>query len=124
MIVKAYRIIDGKKTVIAKSVYGHIAGCRSAKYTNASGIRLTGGSKYVLKVGEASVITAKIKLADTSKKQLSDKHTAEFRYISSNEKIAAVGKDGTILAKKAGKCSVYVYARNGFARKITAVAED
>lgn len=124
VIVKAYRIIDGKKTVIAKSVYGHIAGCRSAKYTNASGIRLTGGSKYVLKVGEASVITAKIKLADTSKKQLSDKHTAEFRYISSNEKIAEVGKDGTILAKKAGKCSVYVYARNGFARKITVVVED
>ena len=38
---------------------------------------------------------------------------------SSNKKVASVDKNGKITAKAKGTCYIYVYARNGYAKKVT-----
>ena len=53
---------------------------------------------------------------DSSKKMLL--HTAEFRYATSKSSVATVGKDGTIKAQGKGTCYIYVYAQNGYAKKV------
>lgn len=58
-------------------------------------------------------------MEDPKKKQLSDSHAKELRYASSDTSIAAVDANGKITAKKAGKCTIYVYAKNGYAKKVT-----
>ena len=57
-------------------------------------------------------------LVDKKKKPLSNKHARRLRYASDDKKIATVSKTGKIKAKKKGKCKIYVYARNGYAKKI------
>ena len=52
------------------------------------------------------------------KKMLSDSHAPTIRYESSNKKIAAVNKNGKVTAKKKGTCYIWVYAKNGYAKKI------
>ena len=39
--------------------------------------------------------------------------SSEFRYLSADEHVATVTKDGTITAKGAGTCKIYVIANNG-----------
>jgi len=63
-------------------------------------------------------VKAKVILVDPKKKMLSDGHAPTFRYRTSNKKIATVSKDGKVKAKKKGTCSIWVYAKNGFAKKI------
>lgn len=46
------------------------------------------------------------------------KHTAAYRYYSTNKKIAAVSKKGVVKAKKKGTCILYVLANNGVYKKI------
>ena len=54
-----------------------------------------------------------------AKKQLSDRPSTEFRYISDNKGVAAVGEDGTITAAGKGTCHIYVFARNGVPTTMT-----
>ena len=75
-------------------------------------------SSYTLKVGKTATIKASTVLVDKHKKQLSDKHAKEFRYATSNKKVATVSGSGKIKAVGKGSCTVYVYARNGYARKV------
>ena len=49
---------------------------------------------------------------------LGDTHAPTFRYASTNEKVATVDEDGTITAAGKGNCTIYVYARNGVAKKV------
>ena len=76
-------------------------------------------SKYTVTAGKTATIKAKTVLVDKRKKQLSNAHAPQFRYASSDNKIATVSKKGKIKGIAKGQCSVYVYARNGYARKIT-----
>lgn len=78
-------------------------------------------SSYSLKPGQTAAIKASAVLADKSKQQLSDAHAKEFRYATSNKAVAAVSKNGKITAVGKGTCTIYVYARNGYAKKITVV---
>ena len=117
--VKAYKLVDGKKVTFGKSISAHIAGSKNPKYTNVKELKLTSKSKLALAVGKTSKIKAKVVLVDSAKKQLSDSHTKEFRYASSNKKIAAVDKNGKFTAKAKGTCYIYVYAKNGYAKKVT-----
>lgn len=55
---------------------------------------------------------------NAKKKPLSDKHAKTFRYASRNKKIATVSKNGKIKAVAKGKCTIYVYARNGYTKKV------
>ena len=117
LYVRAYQWKDGKKITLAKAMTIHVAGKDSRKYTNVKNIRLKKTS-YVVKRGESVTLRPKAVLYNKRKKQLSVKHTKEFRYISSNEKIAAVTAGGKITAEVAGNCTIYVYAKNGCKQKI------
>ena len=118
LFIKVYKYDeDGDKILIAESIKVHFVGRLNTAYTNVKQVK-TDKSKYSLKKGQTVQIKAKNVLVSPKKKQLSDAHAKEFRYASSDSKIASVNKKGVIKAKKAGKCYVYVYARNGFAKKI------
>lgn len=115
--VLAYKRADGKKVTLAKSITAHIVGKNNKTYTNAKAVKLK-KSVYQLKKGKTARISADIVLAEKGKRQLTDAHTKEFRYASDNKKVAVVSAKGKIKAVGKGKCSVYVYARNGCAKKI------
>ena len=116
--VKAYKLVDGKKVAFGKTITAHIVGSKNTKYTNVKEIKLTSKSSVTLAVGKTSTIKAKVVLVDAKKKQLSDSHAKQFRYASSNTKVATVNANGKITAKKKGTCYIYVYAKNGYAKKI------
>ena len=117
LYIIAYKLVDGEKSIRAKSITGHIVGRKNTAYTNVKGIKLA-KNNYSISVGKTAKIKAKTVLVDKSKKQLSDAHAKEFRYATSNKKIATVNKSGKIKGVKAGTCTIYVYARNGYAKKI------
>lgn len=117
LYVEAYRWKDGKKITVARTMTVHIAGRGSKKYTNVKKIRVKKTS-YVLKRGGALTLKPEAVLFDKRKKQLSAEHTKEFRYISSNGKVAAVTAGGKVKAKGSGNCAIYVFAKNGCKRKI------
>ncbi|MBR1741171.1 MAG: Ig-like domain-containing protein, partial [Lachnospiraceae bacterium] len=123
--VAAYRkaeVKSGTGTVvknvrIAKTITGHVVGKNNKKYSNAKKIKLVGTS-YTLNKGKKAQIKAKTVLEYPKRKQLSDAHAKEFRYATTDKSIATVSKTGKITAKKKGSCIIYVYARNGLAKKI------
>ena len=123
--VAAYRTVETKngeavtkKDVrIAKTIAGHVVGKKNTKYSNAKKIKLSKTS-YTLKKGKKVKIKAKTVLQYPKRKQLGDAHAKEFRYATSDKSIATVSKSGKITAKKKGSCVIYVYARNGLAKKV------
>ena len=117
LYVVAYQKKNGKKITLAKTLTVHIAGEDSTKYTNIRKIK-TKKTSYTLKKGGTVVLRPKAVLQDEHKKQLSAKHTREFRYLSSNKKIVAVTAGGKVKAKGTGNCTIYVFAKNGCKRKI------
>lgn len=118
LYVAAWQWKDGKKTVLARTLTVHVAGKDSVKYTNVKNIQVTKTS-YTLKKGDTVTLDPKAVLYDKQKKQLSEKHTKEFRYLSSNEKVATVTAGGKVKAKGAGSCVIYIFAKNGCRKKIT-----
>lgn len=115
--VEAYNLSDGKKKILGKSITAHIVGKNNKKYTNVKKIRVKKNS-YTLKQGSTIMIQAKVVLVSRGKKQLSNAHARQFRYASSDKKIATVSKNGKIKAVGKGTCIVYIYARNGYAKAI------
>ena len=115
--VYAYKMVNGKKKIIAKTITAHLAGTKSVKYTNPKALKLT-KSTYSIKVGKTAKIKAKVTLKNSKKKLLPKSHAAKLRYKSSNTKIATVNKNGTIKGKKKGTCYIYVYTVNGLMKKV------
>ena len=115
--VAAYKTVDGVKKKLGKTITAHIVGRKNKTYTNVKAIKLA-KNKTTIKVGKTYKIKASVVLVDSKKKMLSDKHAATFRYASSNKKIAAVDKNGKVTAKKKGTCYVWIYAKNGYAKKV------
>ena len=58
------------------------------------------------------------KYVDGEKVVLAKSLTAHFRYVSSDKSVATVSKNGKIKAVEKGTCNVYVYDKNGCAKKI------
>ena len=112
--VVAYKMVDGKKVYIAKSNYLHVA-MLDNKQTNAKSVSVN-KTDVVLTKKQTFTIQAKIKLENGKKKPLL--HTAEFRYYTTDAKVAKVNSDGAITAKGAGSCTIYVLANNGVYKKI------
>lgn len=106
-----------KNVCIATSITGYVTGRKNTKYSNAKEITLAKAS-YTLKKGGSVTIQAKTVLQYPKKQQIGDAYAMEFRYASSDKKIASVDKNGKVKAKKKGNCIVYVYARNGLAKQI------
>ena len=115
--VEAYKLSDGKKKILGKSIIAHIVGKNNQKYTNVKEVRVKKNS-YTLKQGNTITIQANVVLVSRGKKQLSNAHARQFRYASSDKKIATVSKNGKVKAVGKGTCTVYVYARNGYAKAI------
>ena len=118
LYVLAWQWREGKKSTLAKTLTFHISGKDSVKYTNVKKIQGK-KSSYTLKKGGTVTLHPKAVLYDRRKKQLSEKHTKEFRYLSSNKKIAMVTADGKVKAKGTGNCIIYIFAKNGCSWKIT-----
>lgn len=115
--VEAYNIVDGKTVILGQTITAHIVGRKNSKNTNVKKVTAT-KSQYSLKKGNTAQIKAATVLVDKKKKPLDNKHAAELRYRSSDKNIATVSSKGKIKAKRKGTCYVYVYARNGYAKKI------
>ena len=115
--VRAFKLVKGKKVTITKTLQAHVVGRMNTKFTNVNGIQLDNYS-FILKKGKTAKITGKVLLVDSKRKQLSDEHAPQFRFSSANKKVATVDSKGKITAKAAGTCTVFVYARNGYAKEV------
>lgn len=115
--VLAYKLADGRKVTLAKTIIAHIVGKNNKTYTNAKAVKLKKNS-YTLRKGKTAKISASTVLVEKRKKQLSNAHAKEFRFASTDKKVAEVSAKGKIKAVGKGKCTIYVYARNGYAKKI------
>ena len=120
-VVKAYRMVNGKKVVTDISISVH-AVTGGGKYGNAKAVSVTqiGNKKNVSKITLKMGKTAQIKAKEVKK----DKKIARHRklcYESSNTKVVTVTPDGLIRATGKGTCTIWVYAQNGVykALKIT-----
>lgn len=120
-VVKAYRLVNGKKVVTDTSISVH-AVTEGGKYGNAKAVSVTqiGNKKNISKITLKMGKTAQIKAKEVKK----DKKIARHRklcYESSNTKVATVTPDGLIRATGKGTCTIWVYAQNGVykALKIT-----
>jgi len=118
--VLAYKKVNGKKVIVAKSIMIHVAGKKNESVTDAKSIKLNKTS-YVLTKGKKATIKASTVKKD--KKRTLINHTPEFRYATTDSKVAVVSEKGKITAKGKGFCSVYVYAPNGCAQKIKVVVK-
>lgn len=117
LYVVAWQWKNGKKSRIARTLMIHIAGKDSVEFTNVKKIQVKKGS-YTLKKGGTVKLRPKAVLYDRRKKELSDDHTSEFRYLSSDKKVATVTAGGKVKANGTGECIIYVVAKNGCKRKI------
>ncbi|MBQ1598171.1 MAG: Ig-like domain-containing protein [Lachnospiraceae bacterium] len=118
IFVVAYKNVEGKKKRLAKSIVAHIVGAKNTRYSNPKELTITSDTDVTLEKGKTSKIKARVILANAKRKSLSDAHAPMFRYASSDKKIATVDKKGKITAKKQGSCLIWVYAKNGYAKKV------
>ncbi len=107
---------SGKK--IGNTVSAHFAGKNNKKYKNPKAVKLT-TTALTIEVGKSAKVKASVKMESGKKKALDDAHGAKLRYKTTNEKIATVDKNGKVTGVAAGTCEVYVYSRNGLAKKCT-----
>ena len=118
-IVKAYKLVDGKKVITDTSVSVHTV-TQGGKYGLAKSVSVSklGNKKNVLEItlkkGKTAQITAKEVKKDNKIKQ----HRT-LCYESSNTKVATVTSKGLIRAKGKGTCTIWVYAQNGVYKALT-----
>ena len=120
-VVKAYRLVNGKKVVTDTSISVH-AVTGGGKYGNAKAVSVIqiGNKKNVSKITLKMGKTAQIKAKEVKKDKKIERHR-KLCYESSNTKVATVTPDGLIRATGKGTCTIWVYAQNGVykALKIT-----
>ena len=116
--VDAQRKIGGKWVTISTGYMGHfVAGdlTTSGTYTNVKSVSVKNAA-VTIKKGKTSKITPSATLVKSGKTALN--HVSKFRYISTNTAVATVASNGTITAKAAGTCSIYVLAGNGVWKEV------
>lgn len=115
--IVAYKIVDGKEVVIAKTPHLHFAGDKSKDNTNP--VKMTVSFDSIkMWPGRTKKIKASVELADETKTYLGPTHANLFRYRSSDKSVAVVTKNGKIKAKGVGDCYIYVIAINGITKRI------
>ncbi|WP_026660544.1 MBG domain-containing protein [Butyrivibrio sp. AC2005] len=108
---------DGNGNIIGKSVNAHFAGKDSKEYKNPKDIKLKTKSITIDKE-QTSKIKASVKMEKGKGKELSDNHAPKFRYKTTNTNVATVDKKGKVTGVNSGTCTIYVYAKNGCAKKV------
>lgn len=118
-IVKAYKLVDGKKVITDTSISVH-AVTKGGNYGVAKAVSVTkiGNKKNVTEVILKKGKTAQITAAEV-KKDKKIKHHRKLCYESSNPNVATVTAKGMIKAIGKGSCTVWVYAQNGVYKAIT-----
>ena len=117
-IVKAYKLVDGKKVITDASVSIH-AVTKGGNYGVAKTVSITkignkkNATEVILKKGKTAQITAV-----EVKKDKKIKHHRKLCYESSNTNVATVTSSGMIKATGKGSCTVWVYAQNGVYKAI------
>ena len=118
-IVKAYKMVDGKKVITGTSVAVHSI-TKDGKYGVAKAVSII---KIVNKKNDTEVTLKKGKTAQITaieiKKDKKIKHHRNLCYESSNTKVVTVTSDGVIKAMRKGNCKIWVYAQNGVYKVIT-----
>ena len=118
-IVKAYKIVDGKKVVTDTSVSIHVI-TQGGKYGIAKSVSVTkigskkNTSQITLKKGKTAQIVAK-----EIKKDNKIRHHRNLCYKSSNTAVATVTPEGLIQAVGKGTCTIWVYMQNGAYKALT-----
>lgn len=115
--IRAYRIVNGKKQIIAKSLTLHTAGKAQKNYTNVKSLKAS-KTKITLKTGVSKKVTAKLAKQNSKKKLFPKSHVAAYRYYSTDQSVASVSKNGIVRGKKKGNCTVYIVAANGMKKGI------
>lgn len=115
--VYAWKMVNGKKVVIGKSIIVH-------EYVKKQNVDTKWGNPTEVEVSEKKISLAKGKTAKLSAKVVTTKgkslgdHGRKIRYVVSDDTIVSVTKKGKVKAKKKGKCTVYVVAQNGLKKKV------
>ena len=117
VMVKAYRMIDGKKQYLGESMDLYAVGNRHKSYTNASAVAPS-VKTLTLTVGKTKKVGATITKKDQKKKLLPGKYTASKRYFIADETIATVDEKGNVTAHRKGKTTLYIKAANGVTAKV------
>jgi hypothetical protein len=115
-VVRAYKVIDGERYIIAQSVAIHEV-TEGDKYTNATAVLINkiGKTKYET-IGKVKYFQLAGKVVKIDAEELSDGERRQHRglcYESSDTSIATVDKDGYITMVSKGTCDIWVYAQNG-----------
>ena len=111
--VVAYKVVKGKKQVIASSKTIHVA-TAGGKVGNDKSVKVS-KTKVTLKKGGTVKIKAK---AVPKSKKLKVRSHRKLKWESSNPSVATVSASGKIKARKKGTCYIYVYAQSGVFKKI------
>ena len=109
--VKAYKLVNGKKKYIDKSVLLHIV-LNSEKRTNIKKVTLA-KKVYTMSVKQAVTLKPVFTPANASKLLLGAEHGPRAFYYSTNTNVAIVDANGVIRAKASGKCTIYVISISG-----------
>lgn len=107
--VKAYKVIDGKKSFIKTSNKIHLT-TKGGKYTNVKKLKAS-ISGVTLKKGKTKVLKIKQTYAEKNKKPTL--HMRPLTYTTSDKTVATVTKKGVIKAKGTGSCYIYITAYSG-----------
>lgn len=109
--VKAYKLVNGKKKYIDKSVLLHIV-LNSEKRTNIKKVTLA-KKAYTMSVKRAVTLKPVFTPANASKLLLGAEHGPRAFYYSTNTNVAIVDAKGVVKAKASGKCTIYVISISG-----------
>lgn len=115
--IRAFRMVDGKKILLGKSMIYHIAGEKSENYTNAEKI-VVAKDEITMKSGRTARVNAKAVKQSKKKKWLEKGHGPVLRYVSTDETVVSVTKTGKLRAKKKGTCEIRISTLNGICTKV------
>lgn len=65
----------------------------------------------------------RLTVSNNKKKEITEKHCNNLRYISSNTAIASIKEEGVIEAKEVGTCHILVISKNGKSKKVKVIVK-
>ena len=107
--MKAYKIIEGKRSFIKKSNQIHLV-TKGGQYTNVKKLK-SSVSSVSLKKGKTKALKITQTYVEKNKELVS--HMRPLTYTTSDKKIATVTSKGVIKAKGKGSCYIYITAYSG-----------